>query len=153
MLLPWVVLLVILFWIFFPRVGTTHFHSYVNEVHPYSGLNPELWNLFVYHVTGFEAEVQRNPQLASEHLYRAIDAVKDLALYIERADDGEIQGQMLEITNRMGLEGETLIQQTVLEKGLRFNPRYLNDTILYYSQNGVDDPNTLGTNFKATHPL
>jgi len=104
-------------------------------------------------VNGFEEQVQKNPQLASEHLYRAIDAVKDLALYIERADDGEIQGKMLEITNRMGLEGETLIQQTVLEKGLRFNPRYLNDTILYYSQNGVRDPNTLGTNFKATHPL
>jgi len=104
-------------------------------------------------VNGFEIEVQRNPQVAADHLYRAIDAVKDLALHIERADDGDIQANMLEITNRMGLEGETLIQQTVLEKGLRFNPRYLNDTILYYSQNGVDDPNTLGTNFKATHPL
>ena len=153
MLLLWVVLLVILFWIFFPRVGTTHFHSYVEELHPYSGLSPQHWELFVFHVNGFEAEINKSPPEALEHLYRAIDTVKDMALYLERADAGELQEKMLDITNKMGLEGETLIYQKSIEKGIRFNPKYLNDTILYYSQHGNGDPNTLGTNFKATHPL
>lgn len=97
--------------------------------------------------------INKSPPDALEHLYLAIDTVKDMSLYLERSDQSEIQERMLDITNRMGLEGETLIQQKVLEKGLRFNPRYLNDTILYYSQNGNEDPNTFGTNFKATHPL
>ena len=94
-----------------------------------------------------------DPTVALEHLYLAIDTVKDMALYLERADQSELQDKMLDVTNRMGLEGETLIYQKCIEKGIRFNPKYLNDTILYYSQNGGDDPNTLGTNFKATRPL
>jgi hypothetical protein len=152
MLLLWVALLVVALWVFFPRVGTTHFHSYVEKLHPYSGLNPELFGTFQYHVAKFEETVQKDPREASEHLYLAIDTAKDLALNIRRADDGDIQEQILAVTNQMGLEGETLINQTVLKKGLRFTPKYLNDTLLYYADESRD-PNTLGTNFKATRPL
>ena len=121
-------------------------------MHPYSGLDPELFHLFVYHVNGFEVESKKNPELAADHLYRAIDAAKSLGLYIRRADDGEIQDNILDLTNKMGLEGETIVNQLALSKGLRFDPKYLNNTMLYYADESRDQ-NTLGTNFKATHPL
>ena len=152
MLFLWVALLVAVLWIFFPRVGTTHFHSYIEKIHPYSGLDPELFHLFVYHVNGFEAESKKSPDLAADHLYRAIDTAKSLALCIRRADDGEIQDNILAITNQMGLEGETILNQLSLDKGVYFDPKYLNNTMLYYADESRD-PNTVGTNFKATHPL
>jgi hypothetical protein len=143
MLLPFIVLLVVLFWIFFPRTTTTHFHSYINEVHPYSGLNPELFYKFVDQVNQFEQYIKVDARKASENLYGAIDTAKDLGLCTQRQDDGDISEKITEITNRMGLEGETMIEQLVYQKGLRFNPKYLNDTLLYYSYT-YGSPNTLG---------
>jgi hypothetical protein len=60
-------------------------------------------------------------------LYNAIEDVRNLALFIRRADDHEHQETLESIAVQMGVEGETTLFELARKSGLYFFPKYLND--------------------------
>jgi len=117
--LVWLVLLVTVLLIFFPRPGVGRFRNFELEAHPYSGLDPQEWKLFLTELRAFDA----NPDRAA-HLYGAIEHLRNLGLmntnYTEKIN---------EISDRLGYEGEVIANQLAISKGIQFRPKYLNDTI------------------------
>lgn len=134
MLLLWVALALVFLWIFFPMGPKARFKKYENMVHPYSGLDPESWKRFLVNLRQFEDQADKDIDVASNSLYGAIENIRDLALGLRRADDGEIQSQLQYIGNKLGYEGEFIINQKALARGLQFFPKYLNETLDDYPE-------------------
>jgi hypothetical protein len=109
----------------FPTFGGKK-SRFLREVHPYSGLDPQTWELLQKHLTEFE-----NPKASLEQraggLYQAIEDVRNLGLFIRRADDHEHQETLESIAVQMGVEGETTLFELANKNGLYFFPKYLND--------------------------
>jgi hypothetical protein len=128
-LLVWLVLLVTVLLIFFPRPGVGRFRSFELEAHPYSGLDPQEWKGFLDELRAFDADSSR-----ASSLYGAIEHLRNLGLmntnYTEKIN---------EISDRLGYEGETIANQLAISKGIQFRPKYLNDTIPLQS---IDDYRT-----------
>jgi hypothetical protein len=76
---------------------------------------------------------------AAGALYVAIESIRDLALGNRRSDDGQHQDDLNLIATNLGLEGEYILNQNAISKGLYFFPRYLNNTFEDYVVN-VGDP-------------
>lgn len=69
-----------------------------------------------------------DPKVSADALYQGVKYMQELALYHERADEtyaAEIQS----ILTRLIADVEDNIQHTAMLRGLRFNPRYINDVI------------------------
>ena len=134
MLLLWVVLLVLFFWIFFPMGPKARFKKYEKMVHPYSGLDPVNWSLFLDNLHTFEQLASIQIDDAALALYTAIEAIRDLGLGLRRADDSNIQEELAGIAMQLGLEGETILNQNAVSQGIYFFPKYLNDTMLDFPE-------------------
>ena len=124
-MLLWIILLMCLFVILFPTFGGKK-SRFLREVHPYSGLDPQTWELLQSHLSEFENQKASLEQRAGG-LYRAIEDVRNLALFIQRADDHEHQETLETIAVQMGVEGETTLFKLAGKSGLYFFPKYLND--------------------------
>ena len=133
-----ILLLVFLFTTFFPYhpLPEESFQTFINEVHPYSGLEPNLFRSFVNNVKICSSAVYTDPKKASIALYQAIDDVRELSLYTQRADQDELGSELESIAYRLGLSGEEIIQRMSLRYGVRFIPKYLNDKI----PDSINDP-------------
>lgn len=90
----WVLLLVVVFWIFFPRGAGARFRSYAREIHPYSGLDPKSWDRFLFNMDTLEKNVDSSPDIAAPALYAALENIRDLGLGLRRADDGQYQDDL-----------------------------------------------------------
>jgi hypothetical protein len=123
---------------------------FINEVHPYSGLSPDLFRQFVAGVKDFDKYVQMDPGRATEALDRSLEALRELSLYTQRADQSELFEDMNKIADRLAYTGEELIQRTSARVGVRYFPKYLNDII----PPSLDDPaDTFRPGHKATSSL
>jgi hypothetical protein len=78
------------------------------------------------HLADFENQKASLDQRAGG-LYQAIEDVRNLALFIRRADDHEHQEKLESIAVQMGVEGETTLFEIAQKNGLYFFPKYLND--------------------------
>ena len=78
------------------------------------------------HLADFE-----NPKNSLEQraggLYQAIEDIRNLGLFIRRADDHEHQEKLESIAVQLGVEGETTLFAIAQKQGLYFFPKYLND--------------------------
>ena len=114
-LLVWLVLLITVLWIFFPRPGVGRFRAFEVEAHPYSGLDPNEWKSYLNELRAFDVDPSK-----PKHLYTAIEHLRNLGLmntnYTETIN---------EISDRLGYEGEIIASQTI--QGVAFRPKYLND--------------------------
>ena len=124
-MLLWIILLLCLFVILFPTFGGKK-SRFLREVHPYSGLDPQTWELLQSHLTEFQNPTNTLEKRANG-LYNAIEDVRNLALFIQRADDHEHQETLESIAVQMGVEGETTLFELARNNGLYFFPKYLND--------------------------
>lgn len=123
---------------FFPIAGPgDRFRKYEKRVHKFSGLDPESWKRFLYNIKTFET-LLRLPDLdgAANALYAALENIRDMGLGIRRADDGDHSEELNAIATELGHEGELAIQQIALTKGLQFFPKYLNESLDDYVDNG-----------------
>jgi hypothetical protein len=77
---------------------------------------------------------------AGEALYASIEAVRDLGLGLRRADDANIQEELAGISLKLGIEGETILNQNAVAQGVYFFPKYLNDTMLDFPEYVAQDP-------------
>ena len=132
-LLLWVALLAVFVWIFFPMGPAARFKKYKEQVHPYSGLDPKSWESFLNNIQEFEqsASTDRLDE-AAKALYAAEENVRDLGLGIRRADDAEHQEKLDGIAREFAYEGEFIINQAAISRGLQFFPKYLNDSLIDY---------------------
>ena len=64
---------------------------------------------------------------AAKALYSASEYIRDIGLSIRRPDDGNIKDELNKIASELGYEGEMIINQIAIQKGIYFFPRYLND--------------------------
>ena len=124
-MLLWIILLMCLFVILFPTFGGKK-SRFLREVHPYSGLDPQTWEMLQSHLSEFENQKASLEQRAGG-LYRAIEDVRNLALFVRRADDHEHQEKLESIAVQMGVEGETTLFELARNSGMYFFPKYLND--------------------------
>ena len=111
--------------ILFPTFGGKR-NRFLREVHPYSGLDPQTWELLQSHLSEFENQ-HASLEKRANGLYNAIEDVRNLGLFIRRADDHEHQEMLESIAVQMGVEGETTLFELARKNGVYFFPKYLND--------------------------
>jgi len=140
-LLLWVVLLVVFLWISFPMGPVARFKKYKEKVHMYSGLDPKSWERFLANIQEFEqlASTSRLDESATA-LYACIENVRDLGISIRRADDSEHQEALDQIAKELGYEGEFIINQNAIAKGVQFFPKYLNESLVDYPDGRSQGP-------------
>lgn len=119
------------------------FQKYEKMVHPYSGLDPENWNRFLTNLRGFEKNLDKDLDKASDFLYHSIENIRDLGLGVRTSADNSIQDTLQGIGNMLGTEGELKINQIAIKKGLYFFPKYLNETFDDYPEDGYFIPSTV----------
>ena len=73
-------------------------------------------------------------------LYACIENVRDIAMGIRRADDSEHQEALDQIAKELGYEGEFIINQNAISKGIQFFPKYLNESLVDYPDGRTEGP-------------
>lgn len=127
-LFVWILLLVLVLWIFFPRPGAGRFQEFEKKLHPFSGLDPNEWRLFLTNLREFDREQ------APAALYRAVENARNIGLMNTNFTD-----EVNEIADRLGYEGEVVLNQRAVTNGTVFRPKFLNEVI-------PDQPQTLYLN-------
>jgi hypothetical protein len=123
---------------------------FINEVHPYSGLSPDIFRQFVANIKEVDHWAYLDPGRAGKALDQALEAIRELSLYTQRADQAELAEELNRIADRVAYTGEELIQRTSARMGVRYFPKYLNDII----PPPIDDPaDTFRPGHKATSSL
>ena len=82
----------------------------------------------------FEQLVSSQPDEAAEALYAATENIKDIGLGLRRSDDVDIQEKLAGIAGNLGYEGELILNQKAISSGVRFFPRYLNESLMDYPE-------------------
>jgi hypothetical protein len=126
-------LLILLFVIFLtlllftPKVSKQNerLHELKIEAQEFSGLNPELFKEFLNNMTLFE------DTLSPIYLYQAIDSLERMALYTTSSSVDAVE-VVHEIVKEIGMEGELVILEDSMNKGLSFRPTYLNNMDDFY---------------------
>lgn len=90
------------------------------KIHPYSGLNPDLYTQYINNLELFEENIN-NVDVASEFLYNAIDSAEELKLYGNTDFNSSIQD--------VAITGESLLMKYALKNGDHFYPKYLHGGI------------------------
>ena len=67
--------------------------------------------------------------MAARQLAGALENIRDLALFIRRADDHEHQEKLNGIADRLAIEGEYELYTNAKKKGVYYFPKYLNETV------------------------
>jgi hypothetical protein len=126
-----IALLVFLFTIFFPYhpLPDEPFQRFIDELHPYSGLEPDRFRSFVQNIKMCDSIVYTDPKSASVALYTALEDIREMSLYTQRADQDELADELNQLAGRVAITGEEIIQRISIRNGVRFFPKYLNDKI------------------------
>ena len=140
MLLLWVVLLAVFLWMFFPMSQGRRFVAYEKRVHVYSGLDETTWKEFLLNMKIFEFHLgTASIDKAAAGLYAAIENIRNLGLFVERADDSNYAEELQAIAAELGYEGEYMLNQNAMARGLYFFPKYLNETTKDYEEDVPPD--------------
>ena len=120
--------------LFTPKVSKQNekLHELKIEAQEYSGLNPELFKEFLNNMTLFEESLEF-PDLSSKYLYQSIDALEHMALYTTSSSLDTVEA-VHEIVKQIGAEGELMILESAMNKGLSFRPTYLNNIDDFYTE-------------------
>jgi len=114
------------------------FVAYEKRVHMYSGLDPSTWNEFLVNIKIFESELgTANIDKSAQALYAALENIRNLGLFVERADDSHMAEDLETIALELGYEGEYMLNQNAISRGLYFFPKYLNETVKDYPEDVV----------------
>ena len=84
----------------------------------------------------FQSKIDDDLDLSAKCLYTAVENVRDIGLGIRHADDSMYQDSLNDIAGELAYEGEVLLNQVAISKGLYFFPKYLNDTLKDYPEDG-----------------
>lgn len=126
---------------FFPVAQGKRFSRYEKLVHPYSGLDPQAWNDFLTNMKTFEfyLDTARIDESARA-LYAALENIRTLGLGITQSDTSEYQEELARIALDLGYEGEFVLNQNAIARGIYFFPKYLNETLKDYTEDVRREP-------------
>jgi len=85
----------------------------------------------------FRNKLDSDIDLSAKALYTAVENVRDMGLGIRHADDTVYQDRLNDIAGELGYEGEHVINEIALSKGVYFFPKYLNETIQEYPEDAA----------------
>ncbi len=110
-------------------------------VHPYSGLDPEAWKDFLINMKTFEFYIDTSRiDESAQALYRALENIRTMGLGITQSDTSEFQEELAKIAADLGYEGEFILNQNAISRGLYFFPKYLNETLKDYTEDVRREP-------------
>lgn len=116
------------------------FVDYEKRVHVYSGLDEATWKEFLFNMKTFEFNLgTASIDKAAAALYAALENIRNLGLFVERADDSNYAEDLHAIAAELGYEGEYMLNQNAMARGLYFFPKYLNETIKDYAEDVPPD--------------
>ena len=111
------------------------FLSFEKRVHVYSGLDPEAWKQFLLNIKTFEFYLGTTRiDESAQALYRALENIRVLGTGSEWHDETDA------LADELGYEGEFILNQNAISRGLYFFPKYLNETLKDYSEDVRTDP-------------
>lgn len=93
------------------------------ELHKYSGYNPELF-VKAYNLFELSKENVSDPDISADFLYQGVDTLYDFLYFVPDGDT------YIKNVDNITLLGEEMILKESLKSGKRFYPRYLNNKIL-----------------------
>lgn len=93
------------------------------RAHKYSGLQPDLYYEFTNELEAYRASP--SVDVATRHLYRAIDVLQELALYAHPSSDAPYFIRVL--ANDLGNAAEDQLMRRALSNGENFTPKYLKE--------------------------
>jgi hypothetical protein len=125
---------------FFPVGQGKRFKRYIQAVNKYSGLDAEEWSSFLNNMKVFENSIDKDLDVAAGGLYASLENIRNMGLKLEKSDTSEYQDELDQIAGDLGYEGEVVINQNAIAKGLYFFPKYLNETLKDYTEDVRTDP-------------
>lgn len=93
------------------------------EIQKYSGFQPELFRESMNFMELFQSNLN-NPEAAAQYLYDAVDRAESMKMYVRP----EHQDELHETIKQMAIDGEHLILESALSKGIFFRTSYLKDS-------------------------
>lgn len=73
-------------------------------------------------------------------LYAALENIRTLGLGITQSDTSEYQEELARIALDLGYEGEFVLNQNAIARGIYFFPKYLNETLKDYTEDVRREP-------------
>jgi hypothetical protein len=119
---------------FFPVGQSKKFKRYREAVHKYSGLDSEEWSSFMNNMKIFESNLDRNLDVSAGGLYASLENIRNMGLKLEKSDTSDYRDELDQIAGDLGYEGEFVINQNAISKGVYFFPKYLNETLKDYTE-------------------
>jgi len=83
--------------------------------------------------------------VAARQLDAALENIRNLSLFIQRADDHEHQEKLDDIAEQLGVEGEHALFVAAKRKGVYFFPKYLNENVDESTDDATKDTRRGGT--------
>jgi hypothetical protein len=118
-------MLVVFAVLLFPKRNKNKLDIYKMQAHAYSGLSPSVYTQFVNNLELAE-QTTYSVTMSSRYLYKALDALQELALYTTTGTAETVQN-VYAIVRGIGNEIESIIAETATRQGVRFVPRFLQD--------------------------
>ena len=116
------------------------FLAYEKRVHVYSGLDEATWKEFLLNMKIFEFHLgTASIDKSAAALYAALENIRNLGLFVERSDDSNYAEELQAIAAELGYEGEYMLNQNAMARGLYFFPKYLNETTKDYTEDVPTD--------------
>jgi hypothetical protein len=120
-----IIILVAFAVLLFPKRNKNKLDVYKMQAHAYSGLSPSVYAQFVNNLELAE-QTTYSVTLSSRYLYKALDALQELALYTTTGS-AETVPDVYVIVKAIGNEVESIIAENAARQGVRFVPRFLQD--------------------------
>lgn len=95
------------------------------QAHRYSGVSPEDYKTFAKELRRCELIAPDHPRDAARHLWYALDALQNLALF----NHYDISSEIDVLCQKIGLEYETMLFEHFARKRMAFQGRYLNERL------------------------
>ena len=99
------------------------------DIHEYSGIAPSQYMSYITNMDNAMDMVSIDPTQSAAYLYKALEDLKSVALDIP-GGDSHIPGEIHEHAARLGKLFEAYIMHECVQKGIRFEPAYLNNIFI-----------------------
>ena len=99
------------------------------DIHEYSGIAPDQYMSYITNMDNAMDTISIDPAQSATYLHKALEDLKSVALDIP-GGDSHIPGEINEHAARLGKLFEAYIMHECMQKGVRFEPAYLNNIFI-----------------------
>jgi len=103
--------------------GSDPFIAFKSRAHAFSGLCPDAYYTFINEIDIHV--LSPSVELAQTHLYKALEALQDMALYAHPSSD--VPQKIQALVDDIGDFAEDRLMKRALERAENFTPKYLKE--------------------------